>query len=139
MLFFILCRGKMMSNINDKRKYERYSCKIKTKFDYYEGDPETIDIYLDIPEKAKGTIIDISKGGVFILSNEKITVGIPAVIHFELNNIKYDILGKIIRTGSLENNPSDVAKKFLPFLSSGNYYIAVEFNEVFEQLNPETL
>jgi hypothetical protein len=129
----------MMSSINDKRKYERYSCKIKTKFDYYKGDPETIDIYLDIPEKAKGTIIDISKGGVFILSNEKITVGVPLVIHFELNKVKFDILGKIVRTGSLENNPSDVAKKFLPFLSSGNYYIAVEFNEVFEQLNPETL
>ena len=128
-----------MTGKNDKRKYERYSCKIKTKFDYYEGDPETIDIHLDVPEKGKGTIIDISKGGVFILSNDRITVGIPAVIHFELNKNKFDIPGKIIRTGSLENNPSEVAKKFLPFLSSGNYYIAVEFNEVFEQLNPEAL
>ena len=128
-----------MSNSTDKRKFERYSCKIKTKFDYYEGDPETIDIYLDVPEKGKGTIIDISKGGVFILSNEKITVGIPVVIHFELYKEKFDILGRIVRTGSLKNNPSDVAKKFLPFLSSGKYYIAVEFNEVFEKLNPETL
>ena len=128
-----------MINSNDKRKFERYSCKIKTKFDYYEGDPEAIDIYIDIPEKAKGTILDISKGGLFILSNERITVGIPAVMHFELKKNKFDLLGKIVRTGSLENNPSDIAKKFLPFLSSGNYYIAVEFNDVFEQLNPETL
>lgn len=128
-----------MSSSNNKRKFERYSCKIKTKFDYYEGDPETIDIYIDIPGKAKGTIIDISKGGLFILSNERISVGIPVVLHFEIKKIKFDILGKIIRTGSLENNPSDVAKKFLPFLSSGNYYIAVEFNDVLEQLNPESL
>lgn len=128
-----------MSNNNDKRKFDRHSCKIKTKFDYYEGDPETIDINIDIPGNAKGTILDISKGGLFILSNERITVGIPAVIHFELKKNKFGIPGRIIRTGSLKNNPSDVAKKFLPFLSSGNYYIAVEFNEVFEELNPETL
>ena len=31
-----------MSNSTDKRKFERYSCKIKTKFDNYEGDPEKI-------------------------------------------------------------------------------------------------
>ncbi len=128
-----------MITSKDKRKFERYSCKIKTKFDYYEGDPETIDIYMDIPGKAKGTIIDISKGGLLILSNERITVGIPAMLHFEIKKIKFDIPGKIIRTGSLENNPSEIAKKVLPFLSSGNYYIAVKFNELFEELNPELL
>ncbi|MFA5518617.1 MAG: PilZ domain-containing protein [Spirochaetota bacterium] len=128
-----------MSKSSDKRKFERYSCKIKTKFDYYEGDPETIDIYIDIPGKAKGTIIDISKGGLFILSNERTSVGIPIVLHFEIKKTKFDILGNIVRTGSLKNNPSELAKKFLPFLSSGNNYIAVEFNDVFEQLNPELL
>lgn len=128
-----------MSDSGNKRKYERFPCKIKSKFDYYEGDPETIDINLDVPEKAKGSIIDISKGGVFIVTNERTTVGVPVVVHFELNKEKLNIQGKIIRTGALKNNPSETALKFLKFLSSGNYYIAVEFNDALEKLNPEAL
>ena len=126
-----------MSDSGNKRKFERHPCKIKAKFDYYEGDPDTIDINLDVPEKAKGSIIDISKGGVFIVTNERTTVGVPVVVHFKLNKEELNIPGRIVRTGSLENNPSETAIKFLSFLSSGNYYIAVEFNDPLEKLNTE--
>ena len=128
-----------MSHGSDKRKFERYPCNIKTKFDYFEGDPETVDIDLDVPEKGKGSIIDISKGGSFIISNNRITVGIPVIIYFEIKKKEYTVSGRVVRTGSLENNPSEVAVKFLPFLSKGNYYIAVEFSSPLDDLNPDLL
>lgn len=112
---------------SDKRKHKRYSCSIKTKFDYYVGNPDEIDINIAIPQKGKGVIIDISCGGVFIASNTRVPAGMPVILDFTLNKKKMNIQGRIVRTGLLQNNPSEVAKKFAIFSSKGDSYIAVEF------------
>ncbi len=113
---------------SDKRKFARYSCSIKTKFDYYVGNPDDINIDLTIPKKAKGVIIDISCGGVFIASDARVPAGMPVILNFTLDKQKMSVQGQIVRTGLLQNNPSPAARKFSMFSSKGDSYIAVEFN-----------
>lgn len=127
-----------MSN-SDKRKYTRYSCSIKTKFDYYVGNPDELDINLSIPKKGKGVIIDISCGGVFIASDTRVPAGMPIILNFTLEKQKMNIRGQIVRTGMLQNNPSEIAKKFAMFSSKGDSYIAVEFNEPIKEFNRSEL
>jgi hypothetical protein len=47
---------------------------------------------------------------------------------FVLNKEKLIINGRIVRTGLLKNNPTEVAQKFAEFASKGDNYIAVEFD-----------
>ncbi len=125
--------------MNDKRKFPRHACKIKSKFDYYEGNPDEIDINIQIPEKHKGTVIDISRNGAFIVSNCRVAVGMPIVVHFKFLKEKVNLQGHIVRTGLLENNPSEVARKFAIFSSTGDSYIAVEFNEILDDFSANDL
>lgn len=120
---------------SDKRKHTRYACSIKTKFDFYVGNPDEIDISIEIPQKGKGIIIDISCGGVFIASNTRVPAGMPVILDFVLDKKKINIQGKIVRTGLLKNNPSEIAKKFSMFSSKGDSYIAVEFLKPIEEFN----
>lgn len=123
----------------DKRKYPRYSCSIKTKFEYFTGNPDEVNIDTSIAEKGKGVIIDISRGGVFIASNTRVAVGMPIILNFDLQKQKKRITAHIVRTGLLANNPTEVARKFSMFSSKGDSYIAVEFNEPIDEFNPEKL
>ncbi len=120
---------------SDKRKYKRYSTSIKTKFEYFVGNPDNIDINTSIPKKGKGVVIDISCGGVFIASDSRVPAGMPVILHFTLNKQKMNIHGRIARTGLLQNNPTEVAKKFAMFSSKGDSYIAVEFTDPIEETN----
>lgn len=113
----------------DKRKHTRYTCTIKTAFKYYTGNPEEFDISKSIPEKGKGIIIDISCGGALIASESRVTTAMPIILTFKMNKENYTIQGRIVRTGLLKNNPSEIAQKFRLFSSKGDLYIAVEFNE----------
>lgn len=124
---------------SDKRKYARYSCSIKTKFCYYVGNPDEIDINTSEPKKGKGLIIDISCGGVFIASNTRVPAGMPVILDFTLDKQKIKIQGRITRTGLLQNNPSEIARKFAMFSSKGDSYIAVEFNDPIKEFNNSKL
>jgi len=120
---------------SDKRKYTRYACSIKTKFNFYVGNPDEIDIHISIPKKGKGVIIDISCGGVFIASDTRVPAGMPVILDFTMNKQKMNLQGRIARTGLLKNNPSEIAKKFAMFSSKGDSYIAVEFTEPIDESN----
>jgi len=128
-----------MSQNNDKRKYTRYSCSIKSDFEFYEGDPDTIDMETQVSEKGKGLIIDISCGGVFLISNSRVSPGLPIIMKFVLNKEKLILNGRIVRTGLLKNNPTEVAKKFAKFASKGDNYIAVEFDTPLTKFDCNTL
>jgi hypothetical protein len=123
-----------MSN-SDKRKFMRYACSIKTRFDYYVGNPDEIDVSISVPQKGKGVIIDISCGGVFIASNTRVPAGMPVILNFTLDKEKISVQGRIARTGLLKNNPTEVAKKFSMFSSKGDSYIAVEFVHPIKEFN----
>ena len=128
-----------MTQNNDKRKFARYSCSIKTDFEFYEGDPDTIDIETQVSEKGKGLIIDISCGGIFLISNSRVSPGLPIIMKFTLNKEKLVLHGKIVRTGLLKNNPTEVAQKFAKFASKGDNYIAVEFDTPLTKFDYTTL
>ena len=114
----------------EKRRHQRYTCSIKTTFDYYEGNPADIDIEITVPCKGKGVILDISQSGFFMVSNERVSIGLPVRTMITIKKEKLQPIGRIVRTGSLKNNPSEVAQKFLKFASKGDFYIAVEFDSL---------
>ncbi len=126
-------------SISDKRKHERYSCSIKTKFEYFIGNPDDIDITTTVPMKGKGVIIDISCGGVFIASDTRVPAGMPIILNFTLDKKKMNVEGRIVRTGLLQNNPTEIAKKFSIFSSKGDSYIAVEFSNPIDEFNSSKL
>ncbi len=125
--------------MNEKRRYPRYSCKIKTDFDFYEGNPDDIDTNITVPEKGSGYIIDISSGGVFIVSDSRVAAGHPICVYFKTRENNYSVMGRIIRTGMLENNPSEVAQRFAVHQAKGETYIAVQFDEPLESFSRDEL
>ena len=125
--------------MTENRKFNRYGCQIKAECNYYEGDPETIDVDISVPIKSKGTILDISGGGLFLVSNEKVSVNMPMNIKFKTKKNNYEKMGKIVRTGLLVNNPSEAAQKFSGFSTKGDSYIALEFDDPIEDFSQEDL
>jgi hypothetical protein len=92
-----------------------------------------------ISEKGKGLIIDISCGGVFLISNSRVSPALPIIMKFVLNKEKLVLNGRIVRTGLLKNNPTEVAQKFAKFASKGDNYIAVEFDTPLTNFDCTTL
>src|SRR4030042_4374610 len=98
--------------MNEKRQYPRQACDFKVNFKYFEGDPNEIKIESAKFVSGKGIIMDISKGGVFIVSNSRVSVNMPISLAFSSKSNKYSINGSIVRTGLLKNNPSEIAQRF---------------------------
>lgn len=113
----------------EKRRYPRHQCKLKTKFNYYEGNPDDIDNEITVPSKGKGVICDISQGGALLVTSARVSPGVPTLLNFKIKKQKMAIHGHIVRTGLLKNNPTEVAQKMAPFSSFGDAYIAIEFKE----------
>lgn len=116
----------------EKRRFPRFTCKIKTKFNFYEGNPEEIDYEITVPSKGKGVICDISRGGVLLVTSSRVAAGVPAMMEFKTKKNKHAVHGRIVRTGFLKNNPTEVAQKMAKFASFGDSYIAIEFKEPIE-------
>ncbi|MCP4135741.1 MAG: PilZ domain-containing protein [bacterium] len=125
--------------MSEKRKFHRYSCKIKSEFDYYEGNPDEIDLDISVPQKGTGLILDISCGGLFLVTDEKVSINMPIRIRFKTKKEPFNILGKIVRTGLLKNNPSEIAQRFAHFSVKGDSYIAIEFDEAIASLSEQEL
>ena len=125
--------------MTEKRRYPRYSCKIKTKFEFFIGDPDNPSAGELKGSKGKGTILDLSRGGSFIVSDARVSVGIPIKVKFATSKNKHYVEGKIVRTGLLKNNPSEVARRFANNSAKGDSYIAVEFNESLEELTEDEI
>lgn len=125
--------------MTEKRKFPRYTCKIKASYEYYEGNPEEIDTSITIAQKGGGFILDISCGGIFIVTNDRIPVGIPIKISFSTKHNSYNLTGHIVRTGLFKHNPSEIAQKYEQFSSKGDSYLAVEFDAPLETINTKEL
>ena len=124
--------------MTEKRKYVRYECKILAKFDFYEGDPNKIDIDNTVPHKGTGYILDLSSGGLLLATNDRVGIDMPIKINFFIKDKGYDKLGKIIRTGLIKDNPSDVAKEFAGYTNKGDLYIAMKFDHTVDII-PENI
>lgn len=120
--------------MNEKRQYPRTECNIKVSFTFFEGDPDELDTQTAKSATGKGIIMDISKGGVFIVSNSRVSVNMPINLNFSSKTKKINIDGFIVRTGLLKNNPSEVAQKFAGKKAKGDAYIAVKFNKPLDEI-----
>ena len=121
--------------MTEKRKYPRYSCKIDAKVDYYPGNPDEVDPEISVPESIKGLILDISAGGIFIVASELVSVNSPARVFFNTSKDEICAAGRIVRTGRLQDNPSEIARKYSVFSDKGENYIAIKFDEPLENFD----
>jgi hypothetical protein len=125
--------------MSDKRKYPRYSCKIKAEMEIYESNPDEKDAENTVPVIGKGFILDISRGGFFLISNERVSVKAIIKAKYKIKKTETNSIGKVVRTGLLANNPSELAQKFAQFSSHGDSYIAVELKEPMYDLCEEDI
>lgn len=125
--------------MSDKRKYPRYTCQIKTQFDYYEGDPDSISVKTASPSRGKGFILDVSAGGLFLVTRDRVQVNMPIRVSFKSKKKKFELAGTIVRTGLLENNPTEVARKFSEFSDKGDAYVAVQFDKPIDGLSQDDI
>ena len=121
--------------MGNKREYERYSCSIKLNYEYYEGNPDEVDIDTTVPIKGKGVILDISRGGLFFVSGSRFGVNHPVRLHFSTKRGKHAVEGTIVRTGLIENNPSELAQRYAGRKVKGDSYTAIRFNEALPSLD----
>ncbi|MCL1911080.1 MAG: hypothetical protein FWG13_02610 [Leptospirales bacterium] len=127
--------------MNEKRKFARFKCAIKCNMDYYEGDPDLIGDVADMPSiRIRGSMLDISRGGVLVTSNVSVAVTMPMHLAFMIGKEKNERFGKIVRTGLLRDNPSEVARKIaVGFKGRESYYIAIEFDDIMHSLSEHDL
>lgn len=109
-------------------------CKIPVNFGFYEGNPNEPDVETKKPVKGKGIIMDISKGGAYIVSSSRVIIDMPINLTFSMNNEKNKVDGTIIRTGIIENNPSEIAQRYAGEKIKGDAYIAVKFDSILENI-----
>lgn len=120
--------------MNEKRQFPRHMCKISVSFGFYEGNPDELNIETETPVKGKGTIMDISKSGAYIISNSRVNINMPIKINFSSKGNKNNIDGIIVRTGMIQNNPSEIAQRYVDQKIKGDAYIAVKFDELLENI-----
>lgn len=123
--------------MKERREYKRHNCAIPVSFNFYEGDPDNIDIRTAKPIKGKGSILDISCGGAYVVTNSRVSVNLPMIIIFQFKKKKYNIDGVIIRTGLVKNNPAEEAQKAASFKGKGDYYLGLRFNSPAEGISIE--
>ncbi|MGL4370334.1 MAG: PilZ domain-containing protein [Spirochaetota bacterium] len=125
--------------MNEKRQYPRHACNMKVRFSFYEGDPDAIDLRNTVPKKGTGLILDISRGGLFIATDARISVNLPIEVEFRTRTELFSLMGSIVRTGLIKNNPSDVVKKYSKMRISQSSYLALQFTQPLDFLDEEDL
>ncbi|TAL30961.1 MAG: PilZ domain-containing protein [Spirochaetes bacterium] len=123
--------------MTEKRKFERHQCFVKIEFEYWEGNPETIDVELSVPMHGKGAMLDISKGGAFVVTNERLGINMPVRLKVTEGKNRHLLKGSVVRTGLLKNNPSEVAMKYAAVKVKEDAYLAIQFDEVHEEISAE--
>ena len=125
----------------ERRKYARFKCAIKCNMNYYEGDPGLMDDVTKMrPIRIRGSVLDISRGGALATSAINVAIAMPIHLTFMIGKVKNERFGKIVRTGLLRDNPSEVAQKIVAgFKGVESYYIAIEFDDVMTNLSERDL
>lgn len=118
--------------MTEKREFIRHQCKIKIDFDYFEGNPDDIDIKTAPAQKGKGMMLDISRGGAFIVSMSRVGINVPIRLRVEIRKRKLELEGTVVRMGLMKNNPSEVVQKYAKLKIKEDAYIAIKFNNPIE-------
>ena len=122
--------------MDEKRKYKRYKCKIKVRFRHENSGAED-DTFE--PFKGKGHILDISRGGIFIATDSAVPVSCSVTVTFKTDSKIFDQNGFVVRTGLIRENPAEVVRKFDDYDIKEKTYIAVQFDNLIEDLDDNSL
>jgi hypothetical protein len=125
--------------MNEKRLYPRYSCSEKVRFRCFTGDPDVINITVAPSFKGKGKVLDVSKGGMCIATNSRVSVNLPVKLDFKIRNKKYSLDATVVRTGKIENNPSILTRTFRLLKPGRKYFIAFQFEYLVEDIDSADL
>jgi hypothetical protein len=123
--------------VTEKRRFPRYDCKIKINFEFYEGDPDETDQEISIPAKGKGTIYDISQCGIFIITDDRVGVNQTIRLLFSTKKHRHELLARVVRTGLIKNNPTEIAQRLVDRVKKGDSYLACEFEKPLEEFSAE--
>ncbi|HQQ51272.1 MAG TPA: PilZ domain-containing protein [Spirochaetota bacterium] len=119
--------------MTEKRIHPRKECNIKTKFDYFEGDPETVSVNQKPAKRSKGYMLNVSISGAFLVCNCRVSVQMPIKLYCKIQKTKLELEGEIVRTGMVQNNPSEVAQRYAAKNVKVDSYIAIRFKELLPQ------
>ncbi|MBN1533281.1 MAG: PilZ domain-containing protein [Spirochaetes bacterium] len=123
--------------MTEKRRFPRYDCKIKIHFEFYEGDPDESEQEISLPVKGKGVIYDISQCGLFIITNDRVGVNQTIRLIFNTKKHKYELPARVVRTGLIKNNPSEIAQRLINHVKKGDSYLACEFESPLAEFSPD--
>ncbi len=121
--------------MTEKRKYERHQCFESIEYEYWEGNPETVDIGATAPRKGGGHMLDISQGGSFVVTNDRLGINMPVKLRIDAGKGRRELMGSVVRTGLLKNNPSEIAMKYAAVKVKEDAYLAIRFDEVHAEIN----
>ncbi|MCL1865011.1 MAG: PilZ domain-containing protein [Spirochaetes bacterium] len=113
----------------ESRKYQRYDKEIKVEYSISDS---------DIINSVAGKILNISLGGVYIITdllvekNLKLDLKFSFVKDDELIILK--TIGAVLRSGD-RNSDLDINKKYHFFSDDGMYFAAIKFFEPFVELS----
>ncbi len=117
------------------RKHERYKCKLSAEFEYWEGIPDEIDIDAEPSGIASGWIVDWSKSGLLIVTNENLSINIPVRLRFKKSGKFFVAVGHIVRIGIFEDNPSIVDHLIDDNEVEGKFFIGITFDRIIDDLS----
>jgi hypothetical protein len=121
--------------MREKRQFERYRCALSVDMDIFEGNPDDIDINTATPLAGKGIMLDVSRGGTFIVTGSRVGISMPIRLHVSVKSGASVLGGTIVRTGLLKNNPSEIVKKYASLKIKEDAYIAVKFDSPLENVD----
>jgi hypothetical protein len=124
--------------MKEKRRHPRFDCKIKASYKYFEGPPDESDPKKLKSKNGKGIIRDISRSGFFLVTKKSVTIGHVISINFKAWGKKHVMVGRIVRTGLIMNNPTDEAIKLEKYIKDGDIYIGIELSDLID-FNPYEL
>jgi len=119
--------------MEEKREYKRYRCNVEINFKFYEGNPDEMDVETSTPLKGKGFMLDIGRGGAFIVSNSRVSVKMPVKLNFKVKKTKYSIYGFVSRTGFIKNNPDEIVRRYKAYEGKADIYIGIKFDTLISE------
>lgn len=125
--------------MEERRRHPRYKCEIKCHLEYFEGNPNDINIFTVAPIKDEGLILNISQSGLMLVSNLLVTPGMRLRVSFFIRNQTENFLSRIVSTGRRIDNPSDKIRDIADANTKFNNYIAVEFDHIIPELSEQDL
>lgn len=82
--------------MHEQRQHQRHDIPLQVEFHYFSGDPDRIGDENPAPARGFGTIIDISIGGMSMLSESPVPPGLPISLFFTMLNESGDSARRVL-------------------------------------------